>query len=119
MVHEYHPHEPQSDLLNVRPDVIKMFRRRPFATFEEVYDQLKDIDAVRILSLLEDASRYSDDNEQNHAFAKGVLHVLAVQLASREFESLEASLRLSIPNDDDDGEGLPRSDELGDDRPAE
>lgn len=116
--HEHPSHEPQSDPLNIRPDVIRMYRDRPFVTFEEVYDQLKEIDAVRILSLLDDANRYSDDVEKKHAFAMGILHVLAVQLASREFDALEASLRLSLLTDDDGDVDQPRSDEPDDDQPV-
>ena len=112
-------HESKSGPLNVRHDVVQMFHDRPFATFEEIYDQLKDLGIEDTIQLLGEGVHYSDDKNEQQAFAAGVLHVLRIQLASREFDSLEASLRLNaFPSDGDDDEGSPHLDGPGDGQPA-
>ena len=112
-------HESQSKPLNVRPDVVQMFHNRPFATFEEIYDQLKDLGIEDAIQLLGEGVYYSDNKNEQQAFAAGVLHVLRIQLASREFDLLETALKLrAFPNDGDGDEGSPHSDGPGDGRPA-
>ena len=112
------PHDPQPDSLHIRPDVVRMFRDRPFVTFEELYDQLTAAAAEDMKLILKDVFRYSDDNNQRTAFAAGVLHVLRIQQVSREFDELEASLRLSLLTDDGGDVDQLHSDELDDDPPA-
>lgn len=118
MVYETPSHESSSEPFNIRPDVVEMLRTRPFMTFEDVYDQLKEAGADKLIFLLEDAQRYSEDTDERHAFAAGILHVLAVQLASREFDSLEESLRLSLLSDDVDAADQQHSGGLDGDQPA-
>lgn len=111
MTHDDTPHESQSGALNIRPDVVKMFHNRPFVTFEQIYDQLKETGNEKAISLLSESIRYSDNPDKQQAFAAGILYLLGIQLVSREFDSLEASLRLNLlASDDGDGEDLPHSD---------
>lgn len=118
MTHESDPQESSSNPLHIRSDVVRALRDRPFATFENVYDQLKEADAEEVIRLLGDALRYSHRINEQQAFAAGILHVLGVQLASHEVERLEAVLKHSHPNDDDDGEDQPRSSEPDDGQPV-
>lgn len=119
MTHEREPEKPLSSPLHIRADIIKALRDQPFATFETVYDQLKATSTEAVLQLLGDALYYSDNTNEQQAFAAGVLHTLDVQLASHEVEHLEAIFdRHHHTSVDVDGEDQPHSSEPGDDRPA-
>lgn len=117
MTGENNSREPKASPFNIRPDVVRMLRDRPFATFDEVYDHLQEVDAQDVISILEDSFRYSHEDDKRTAFVSGILHVLRIQLISQEFDKIEASMNQALFNDDDGVEGRRRSDVPDDDQP--